>query len=357
MTNATHTTDSIDIIVPIYNEESCLSELLGRLMNLGASMAGVKLTFIFVNDGSTDGSERLLFDYAEKYDNIKVLSFSRNFGQQIAITAGLEHADADYIAILDADLQDPPELIEQMYLKAKEGNEIVYGQRINRQGEMWFKKVTAALFYKLLSILCDIAIPRDTGDFRLFSAKVHTSLVLMREKHRFIRGMIPWLGFKAVPLLYNRDSRFAGKSKYPLKRMIRFAKDAIFSFSDVPIRIVNMIGLCVVCFSIMLAMLLIYFKLFTTFYVPGITTVIVTITLLGGIQIIILGIIGEYIGRIFEESKGRPLYIISETRNLQPDSCQKEKDTSAIPGAVYTLNTKDPPRESIRNKEYHDVRK
>lgn len=309
---------NIDILIPIYNEEECIDELLDRLLKFKEIQYNFHLNFIFINDGSLDKSFEKLSYYARKYRFIKIINFSRNFGHQIAVTAGLDFVtpNAEYVLIIDADLQDPPELLFQMYDKAREGYDVVYGKRVSRKGESIFKKTTAALFYRIINKMCNIEIPKDTGDFRLISRNVIDNIKNMRETHRFLRGMVPWVGFKSYAFEYQREERFAGETKYPLKKMIRFAKDAIFSFSSTPLRIANYIGITVVFFAIFGGMFLIYLRFFTTLNVPGITAVILTIILLGGIQIIMMGIIGEYIGRIFEESKNRPLYIISDTINI-----------------------------------------
>lgn len=308
--------EKLDIIIPIYNEEECINELMKRLLILIDNISYLDINLIFINDGSKDKSLDLLFDYSKRYEFVKVLNFSRNFGHQIAVTAGLDYADADYIAIIDADLQDPPELIEDMYKKAKEGFDVVYGKRLTRKGETFIKRITAKMFYKFLSKMCDVNIPADTGDFRLISKRVLLELKNMKEMHRFLRGLVPWVGFKSVSLSYHRDERFAGETKYPLKKMVKFAKDAVFSFSNVPLRVANYIGTQIVLLGILGGAFMLYIKIFTDYAVPGTTVLILTVIILGGVQIMILGIIGEYIGRIFEESKNRPLYIIAESKNF-----------------------------------------
>jgi polyisoprenyl-phosphate glycosyltransferase len=309
---------NIEILIPIYNEEDCINELLTRLLKLKNNQKDFNISFIFINDGSIDRSFEKLSDYADKYQFIKIINFSRNFGHQIAVSAGLDfiNSSTDYVLIIDADLQDPPEILPLMYNKAIEGFDVVYGKRLTRKGENIFKKITAKLFYRLINKMCAIDIPYDTGDFRLISKLVIKNIKLMREKHRFIRGMIPWIGFKNIAFEYHREERFAGDTKYPLKKMIKFAKDAIFSFSSTPLQIANYIGFLVVLISLVGGFFLLYLRIFTEYNVPGITTVILTILFLGGIQIIMIGIIGEYVGRIFEESKERPLYIISDTKNI-----------------------------------------
>lgn len=310
-------TKKLDIVIPVFNEEECLPVLVERLLALRQSMEAVaEVRFLFVNDGSKDASSKILSDLAVAYPFMSVLQFSRNFGHQIAITAGVDHALGDYVAIIDADLQDPPELIKDMFLKAEEGHDIVYAKRLSRKGESWFKRLTAKLFYRLISKMCDVTIPTDTGDFRLISQRVAVELRRIRERHRFVRGLVPWVGFSSAPVLYNRDERFAGETKYPLRKMIAFSKDAIFSFSRTPLKLASFIGWIIVAFGVLGAIAMLYIKLNTNLAVPGITAIIVTVIILGGIQIIMLGVIGEYVGRIFEESKDRPLYIIADRKNI-----------------------------------------
>lgn len=309
--------ETVEVIIPIYNEEQCISDLMKRLFAVRDKMNSVDMSFLFVNDGSRDNSLSILRRYAQQDPSVKIINFSRNFGHQIAVSAGLDAAQADYVAIIDADLQDPPELIENMYQKAKEGFDIVYGRRLSRKGESLFKKVTAKLFYMFINKMCNIELPIDTGDFRLIRRPVLNVLQQMREKHRFIRGMVPWAGFLSAPLFYNRDQRYAGTTKYPTRKMLRFALDAIFSFSNTPLRIATYSGLGIVGLGIIGMLLILYFRFFTNIYVPGITAVVMTVIILGGFQIIMLGIIGEYIGRIFEEIKNRPLYVIQEMINFK----------------------------------------
>ncbi len=308
--------EKLAIIIPVYNEESCIDELIARLLNLRMNFDAVELFFVFINDGSIDRSLDMLVSYAEKYEFFKIINLSRNFGHQLAITAGLDYADADYVAIMDADLQDPPELIEKFYEKIKEGYDLVYAKRAARENESYFKLITARWFYFLINKLCHIDIPSGTGDFRLMNRKLLETLKRMREQHRFMRGMIPWLGFKSAPFYYDRKGRFAGETKYPFRRMFRFALDAVFSFSNTPLRLATYTGLAVVSMGILGGMLMLYLRLFTQYTIPGITAVILTVIIMSGVQIIMIGIIGEYIGRIFEEAKGRPLYVVDYLVNL-----------------------------------------
>lgn len=306
----------LSIVVPVYNEESCFPELLRRLSVVREKLAPQFVELIFVNDGSSDGTPRLLDEAASRHDFVKVIHFSRNFGHQAALTAGLDRADGEFVCIIDADLQDPPEIIPAMLEKAGQGYDIVYGQRRSRQGETFFKKATAALFYRLLRRICGVSIPADTGDFRLMRREAVLAFRTMRENHRFIRGMIAWVGFRSTPFLYDRQQRHAGATKYPFAKMLRFAMDAIFSFSNLPLRISTYIGLTMTVLAILGLMAVVYLRVFTTYTVPGISAVLCVVLLSGGIQFLILGAIGEYVSRIYEQTKQRPLYIVARTSNL-----------------------------------------
>jgi polyisoprenyl-phosphate glycosyltransferase len=313
----TNTRDLLSIVVPVYNEEESIAETVSRLEDLRASnVQEVDIELIFVNDGSRDNSLRLLKQMAGSNPAIKVISFSRNFGHQIAITAGMDMATGGYVAVIDADLQDPPELITDMYRLALSGYDVVYGKRRSRAGETVFKKVTAAGFYRVLNYMCDIDIPADTGDFRLMSRKAVDSFKQLREKHRFVRGMVPWLGYKAAPLEYDRAERFAGVTKYPLRKMVAFATNAILSFSIKPLAMAVRLGLLTILAGLLGGVYLLYLKLFTDFPVLGLTAILITIVIFGGVQILLIGVVGEYIARIFEEVKNRPLYLVEETVNL-----------------------------------------
>ena len=308
--------ESIDIIVPVYNEQECLDEVMNRLLGLRKKMDFLEIKYIFVNDGSKDDTSKIINTYAAKHKYIKLIEFSRNFGHQMAVTAGLDYSDAEFVAIIDADLQDPPELLGRMFKLLKKGYDVVYGQREQRKGETIFKKVTARWFYRIMNRICHVEIPLDTGDFRIMRKKVVLSLKSIREKHRFIRGLVPWVGFKSAPFLYTREERFAGETKYPFRKMLRFALDAIFSFTVVPLKIATYLGLFIVGIGLLGGLVVLYLKIFTNFNAPGITALILTVLILGGIQIVMLGVMGEYVGRIFEEAKDRPLYIISNTKNI-----------------------------------------
>ena len=306
----------LSIVVPIYNERECFSVLLQRLMALAGRLGGHELELIFINDGSNDGTACLLEEAATQYQCVKVIHFSRNFGHQAALTAGLDYADGDFVCVIDADLQDPPELIPDMLLLACQGYDVVYGKRRNRSGESWFKKTTASLFYRFLTAICRVNIPTDTGDFRLMSRRVVKSLRSLRETHRFVRGLVPWIGFRSTALLYDRQDRHAGYTKYPFFKMLHFATDAILSFSNFPLRVSTFVGLGMTILSLLGIAVVLYLRLFTAFTVPGISAVLCLMLLTGGMQFIILGMMGEYIGRIYEQAKGRPLYLVASTSNI-----------------------------------------
>ena len=313
--------DRLEFVIPVFEEEECLPELLKRLLALREKMTAVEMGFVFVNDGSRDSSLQQLLSFANLHPFVKVISFSRNFGHQAAVTAGLDHSRADFICIIDADLQDPPELAELMYRKAKaEDLRIVYGQRKDRKGETSFKKLTAALFYKLLRRMCQIDIPANTGDFRLIDRKVAQGMREMRESSRFLRGMFPWTGFRSAPVLYDRDPRYAGTTKYPFLKMFKFAVDAILSFSNVPLRAASYAGISLVSAGLLGLFYMLWLKFFTDRVVPGIMVILVGMFTLGGFQILMLGLIGEYIGRVFEQVKGRPIYFIDLTRNVEGEA-------------------------------------
>ena len=310
------TSGLLSIVVPICNEKECFPLLLQRLMALTGRLKGHELELIFVNDGSNDGTASLLNEAATQSRCVKIIHFSRNFGHQAALTAGFDHADGDFVCVIDADLQDPPELIPDMLLLALQGYDVVYGKRRNRSGESWFKKTTASLFYKFLTTVCRVDIPTDTGDFRLVSRRVVQSLRKLREAHRFVRGLVPWVGFRSTALLYDRQDRHAGYTKYPFVKMVHFATDAILSFSNFPLRVSTFVGLGMTALSLVGIIAVLYLRLFTTFTVPGISAVLCLMLLISGIQFIILGMMGEYIGRIYEQTKGRPLYLVASTSNI-----------------------------------------
>lgn len=300
----------LDVIVPVYNEEACLAETIQRLFRLRDNLKSeLDVNFIFVNDGSKDASLSILKEYSQKHSFVKVIGFSRNFGHQMAVTAGLDYSKGDYAAIIDADLQDPPELIKDMYAKTKEGYQVVYGKRLKRKSETVFKKITAFGFYRLLDFMCQINIPTDTGDFRLITRDVVEAVKKMPEKHRFIRGMVPWVGFNSVPLFYNRDERYAGETKYPLSKMLKLAFDGIFSFSVKPLKFIMDLGIILLIMALAALAAGIFYKCFVSIISSAVLFV-------GAMQLFAIGIVGEYVGRIYEEAKNRPLYIVKDKFNL-----------------------------------------
>jgi len=307
----------LSIVIPVFNEEESISETVQRLLALRERLSSeLDMEFLFVDDGSVDKSLTYLRRISKLNSSVKVISFSRNFGHQIAITAGIDVAAGDYVAVIDADLQDPPELIVDMYRKAQTGFDVVYGKRRSRSGETLFKKATASVFYRLLNYMCETDIPPDTGDFRLMSRKVVDAFKQMRERHRFVRGLVPWLGFKSVPLEYDRVERFAGETKYPLSKMLSFAINAILSFSSKPLTMATHLGFMTIFAGFAGGAYMLYCKLFTNIYVPGVTVLFLTIVFFSGVQILLIGLTGGYIARIFEEIKERPLYIVDETINI-----------------------------------------
>ena len=298
-------------IIPIFNEESVIPELYKRLKQVMDNSNG-NYELIFVNDGSKDSSSNLIKRIGENDHNVKLLNFSRNFGHQIAISAGMDYASGDAVIIIDADLQDPPEVILEMINKWKEGYEIVYGKRLKRKGETLFKKITAYFFYRFLRNMTGYDMPVDSGDFRLIDKKVCDSLKKFNEKSRYMRGLISWVGFNQTYVEYVRDARFAGETKYPLRKMIKFATDAITSFSYKPLTIASYFGFAISGLSFLYLLVTIYQKLFTKTTIIGWTSVIAVNLFFNGIILIMLGIIGEYIGRIYKETKNRPLYIVKD---------------------------------------------
>lgn len=300
------------IIIPAYNEEEVIQESYRRLTRVMES-TGESYELLFINDGSRDQTARIIDRIAQTDPNVRLLDFSRNFGHQIAITAGMDHARGDAIVIIDADLQDPPELIPQMIAKWQEGYEVVYAKRLQRKGESFFKKTTAAIFYRVLSTMAEIDIPLDTGDFRLIDRKVCEALGTIREKNRFVRGLVSWVGFRQTAIEYVREERYAGETKYPLKKMLKFSMDGITSFSYKPLKMALYLGVGVIAASFVYLLYLLVLAIGGSFL--GSSPLIACLMLLNGAVLIFLGIMGEYMGRIYDEAKDRPLYIL---RNRAP---------------------------------------
>jgi dolichol-phosphate mannosyltransferase len=300
------------VVAPIYNEVESLPHLYRRLKQVMSALRE-PYELILVDDGSTDGSTEAIRALARKDRHVRPVIFARNFGHQIAITAGWDFARGDAVVIIDADLQDPPEAIPNLVQKWKEGYDVVYATRAEREGESWFKRFSASVFYRLIYRITDVRIPVDTGDFRLMDRKVVNVLKSMRERHRFPRGMSAWVGFRQVGVDYKRSARFAGVTKYPFKKMLLLALNAITSFSYFPLQVATYFGFFSAGIAILAIPLVIYLRMAGIPQFTGQATTLIAVLFLGGIQLISLGILGEYIGRLYDEAKGRPLYITSET--------------------------------------------
>src|SRR5512134_2186787 len=299
------------IVAPIYNELENLPELYRRVREVMDS-TGETWVLVLVDDGSTDGSTEMICELAKEAKRVRPVIFARNFGHQIAITAGWDYARGDAVAIIDADLQDPPELILEMAKKWKEGYEVVFAVRAEREGESWFKLWTASLFYRMISRITDVKIPLDTGDFRLMDRKVVNVLKSMRERHRFPRGMSAWVGFKQVGVEYKRAARTAGETKYPFRKMFRLAINAVTGFSYFPLQVATFVGFLSAGIAILAMPVVIYLRASGSQAFFGQASTLLAVLFLGGVQLISLGILGEYIGRLYDEPKGRPLYIVRD---------------------------------------------
>lgn len=307
----------VSIVAPVYNEESVILEFFQRIEAIlpifmdKFNINRDNIEILLINDGSVDGSFDLLKCISDNNTGYKLIDLSRNYGHQIAITAGIENSQGDAIVIIDVDLQDPPEIILPLYEKFLEGYDVVNAVRTKREGESFFKIITAKLFYRVLNKLTHVDIPLDTGDFRIINRRVADTLNHMREKQRFVRGMISWVGFKQTGIPYNRDKRYAGKTKYPLNKMIKLALDGITSFSSFPLRLSSYLGFMAAFFGFIYSVVVLYTKLFTDTAVPGWASINCVVLFLGGAQLICLGMIGEYLSRIYDEAKARPLYLIA----------------------------------------------
>jgi len=299
------------IIAPIYNEIDNLPELYRRVKEVMKS-SGESWELILVDDGSTDGSTDKIRGLAQADNIVRPVIFARNFGHQVAITAGWDYARGDAIVIIDADLQDPPEVILELAKKWKEGYEVVYAVRGEREGESWFKKFTAAMFYRLIYSITDVKIPVDTGDFRLMDRKVVNVLKQMKERHRFPRGMSAWVGFKQIGVTYKRAARVAGVTKYPFRKMLKLALNAITGFSYFPLQVATYFGFFSAGVSILAIPIVVYMRMMGSGAFFGQATTLIAVLFLGGVQLISLGILGEYVGRLYDEAKGRPLYIVRD---------------------------------------------
>ena len=305
------------VIAPVCNEVDGLGEFYKILRSVMDSLKE-SWELLLVDDGSTDGSRDIILDLAKKDSRVVPLIFTRNFGHQIAVTAGMDHAQGDAVIIIDADLQDPPQVIPELITKWKEGYEVVYAVRRKREGETWFKRASASAFYRLIDRITDIRIPLDTGDFRLLDREVLETLNTMREKQRFLRGMSTWVGFNQIGVEYDRKSRFAGKSKYPLKKMLKLAFNAITGFSTLPLQIAEYSGMILLFVSLLYAIAALVFSIVHKPFLPGQGWTVFLLLFLGGLLSLFMGIIGEYISRIYDEVKGRPLYILrKDPKNIK----------------------------------------
>ncbi|MFC3800330.1 glycosyltransferase family 2 protein [Cohnella sp. GCM10012308] len=307
---------TLSVVVPMYNEEEVIETTYGKLTEV-LEATGESYELVFVNDGSRDRTAAIVRGICARDARVKLLDFARNFGHQIAVTAGMDHASGRAVVLIDADLQDPPALIPQMLALWREGYDVVYGKRISRQGETWFKKTTAKWFYRTLAAMTSVNIPVDTGDFRLMDRKVCDALSGMRERSRFIRGMVAWAGYRQIGLEYAREERFAGETKYPLRKMVRLSLDAITSFSTKPLKLAGILGFLLSAAGFIYLIVVICQRIFTDTTTAGWTSLIVISLFFHGITLSLLGVLGEYIGRIYEESKRRPLYLVADKLNFE----------------------------------------
>ena len=308
----------VSVVIPMYYEEEVANECYKKMTEVLSNIKGYEYEIICVNDGSKDKTLEILEKIALKDKRVKIISFSRNFGHQCAVTAGLKYVTGDAIVIIDADLQDPPELIPEMLKLWEEGNEVVYGKRKTRDGESAFKLFTAKMFYKTLNALSDVDIPKDTGDFRLVDKKVVDVMNSLPEHNKFLRGLWGWIGFKQVPYEYERKERFAGKTKYPLKKMLKLASDGIIGFSNKPLKMVGGLGFI----SIFLSFIILVYSILSYVFkwnnlISGWASIMVAITFFAGVQLLSIWVISEYIGRIYDETKQRPQYIIDKVINVE----------------------------------------
>jgi glycosyltransferase involved in cell wall biosynthesis len=327
---------TLSVVAPIYNELASLPELHRRVSQVMAGM-DIPWELILVDDGSTDGSTQAILDLSRQDAHVRPVIFARNFGHQIAVTAGLDYSHGQAVVIIDADLQDPPELIRKLVERWREGYEVVYAVRAERQGETFFKRITASVFYRLIARITDVKIPLDTGDFRLLDRQVVDAMGSMRERHRFLRGMAAWVGFRQIGVPYARGARLAGKTKYPFGKMLRLALNAVTSFSYFPLQIATYLGFLFAGLSALAIPIVIIARLAGSQAFFGQATTLLAVLLLGGVQLISLGVLGEYIGRLYDEVKGRPLYVVRKPPEApamkgghqKPKKKSKEQETDA----------------------------
>ncbi len=324
----------ISVVVPCYNEEAVIRETHERLSATLGQLSGFDYELIYVDDGSRDETLRLLHELQAHDERARVVALSRNFGHQIAVTAGLEHAAGDAVVIIDADLQDPPEIILEMAARWQDGYDVVYGVRTDREGETAFKLWTAKLFYRLINQLSKVQIPLDVGDFRLMNRRVVEAMLRMPERDRFLRGMVSWVGFRQVAVMYKRQPRHAGASKYPLFKMIAFAMDGVVSFSFAPLRVAIWTGFAAIALAFAGIIYAVLLRFFTDDWVRGWASIFVAVLFMSGVQLVSLGIMGEYVGRIYGEVKKRPLYFVQERlgfarQHVETETVSAEKSNIA----------------------------
>lgn len=337
-------TPVLSIVAPIYNESGNIHELYRRISEV-MRRADVTWELVLVNDGSSDDSPELIQQvYEQDPEHVRAVSFSRNFGHSAAVTAGMDYAAGDAVVLIDADLQDPPEIILDMLDKWREGYEVVYAVRARREGETWFKTMTASAFYRVLSSITDVRIPLDTGDFRLMDRQVVDVMNAMRERHRFVRGMAAWTGFRQTGVEYMRQERHAGETKYTLRKMLRLAWDAITGFSYLPLQLATYLGFGIAGLSALAIVLVVYLRAFTDAEpLKGQATTLVVVLFLGSVQLISLGIVGEYLGRIYDEVKGRPLYLVKSTLGVRHAPPPGPRAAQTLPpNRTYQTDDADP---------------
>ena len=337
-------TPGYSLVIPIYNEEECLPELVARLEGLMERL-DASAEVVMVDDGSNDKSYALILDACRRDARFRAIQLSRNFGHQMAITAGLDSAAGD----ADADLQDPPEVVLEMAARWREGCEVVHAVRSQRTGESAFKRSTASWFYRVLAKLGDVDVPGNAGDFRLVDRKALDAFRQMRETNRYVRGMWGWVGFRQCTVTYERPPRFAGTTKYPLRKMIKFAFDGIISFSSEPLRLALRVGFVLSLLSIMAGITAIVLKLSGALEVPGWTSMIFAVTFLGGVQLLTIGVMGEYVSRIHDEVRGRPLYLVRETHGFGGPAPPARSLPTAVPATDEMLSLEDDPGEGVRS--------
>ena len=305
------------LVVPVYDEAETIPELVRRLGDLVGKLDG-DAEVILVDDGSSDGSYELMRAAREADPRFKLIRLSRNFGHQVAVTAGLDVAAGNAVIVMDADLQDPPEVALELAARWRDGYEVVYAVREGREGDTAFKRATASLFYRVFRRISDVDVPLDVGDFRLVDRRALDAFRSMRESNRYVRGMFSWIGYRQVGVPFRREERYAGETKYPLRKMLKFASDGVVSFSAYPLRLALKLGFAVSALSFLLGVVFLLSKFIGFYSVPGLASIAVFVAFMGGIQLLLIGIMGEYVARIHDEVKGRPLYLVSDTQGLEP---------------------------------------